>query len=152
MAVVSDADLDGLVGAFYRPDRDMFRVLLEATHEIGGELAELGVLLGQSAVLVGDYLAEGEIFTVIDLFESAAPDSANESENSDSNPGLTRKAFEDNYLRLHPELPVVIQGLSGTIVEHAKHAGHRFVHVDASHLFEHVVEDIVAARILLKPD
>ena len=35
--------------------------------------------------------------------------------------------------------------------EHAAHGTHRFVHIDASHLYEHVVADIAAARTLLKP-
>jgi hypothetical protein len=45
----------------------------------------------------------------------------------------------------------VVRGPSSTIVEHAAHGTHRFVHIDASHLYEHVVEDIAAARTLLKP-
>jgi SAM-dependent methyltransferase len=130
----------------------MFRALLEASSEMGGDLAELGVLLGRSAALVGSYLQEGETFTVLDLFESPADEAANARENRESYPGLERSLFEANYLNLHGELPVVVQGLSKTITDHVPIGTHRFLHVDASHLYEHVTEDIVNARRLLKPD
>jgi predicted O-methyltransferase YrrM len=149
---ITDADIKAISGAFWAPDRDMFRVLLKATQPMGGDLAELGVFYGASAVLVGSYLQPGETFTVIDLFETPASDDANVEENADQYAGLTQQAFEDNYRRLVGEPPVVIQDFSENIVHHAAHGTHRFVHVDASHLYEHVVKDIDVAKILLKPD
>jgi len=153
MPRVSDADVDSIVGAFWAPDVEMFRVLLEATGDrIGGDLAELGVLYGRSAVLLGDYLRPGETLTVVDLFGDDAGEAANQEENASSYPGLTREAFEDNYRRLLGDLPVVVQGLSHTIADHATPGAHRLVHVDASHLYEHVARDIDVARSLLTTD
>ncbi len=153
MPRLTDDDLEHIVGAFWQPDISMFRALLEATGDrIGGDLAELGVLYGRSAVLLGDHLRKGETLTVVDLFEDAAPDPDNLEENLSSYPGLTRAAFEDNYRRMLGTLPQVVQGLSHTIEDHAPAGAHRFVHVDASHLYEHVVKDIEVAHRLLKPD
>lgn len=149
---VTDADLDTVVGHFLPVDVMLFRALLEATAEAGrGDLAELGVLYGRSAVLIGSSLREGETFTVVDLFGSDPGDVRNAEENDSSYPGLTQEAFEANYRRLLGDLPLVVRGLSHTVVEHASHGTHRFVHVDASHLHANVVRDIEAARVLLAP-
>lgn len=150
---VSDDEIDSIVGHFLPIDVDLFRLLLHATADNGpGDLAELGVLYGRSAVLIGASLRDGETFTVVDLFGADPGDAHNAAENDQSYPGLTRVAFEDNYRRLlGGELPTIVQGLSHTVVDHARHRTHRFVHVDASHLHANVVRDIEAARTLLAP-
>lgn len=132
---------------------EMFRLLLDATEErlAGGDLAELGVYLGKSAALIGYALQPGETFTVVDLFSEPALSEGNQSENEDQYAELSREAFEGYYRRFHEQLPVVVQAPSQTIVDHAAHGTHRFVHIDASHLYEHVVGDIAAARTLLRP-
>lgn len=150
---VTDDELDTIIGAFEPPDPALFRVLLEATaRQLGGDLAEMGVLYGKSAVLLGDFLGPGETLTVVDLFEDEAGDSDNQRENDDSYPGLTQAAFESNYRRFHGALPTIVRGFSQTLGDHVPHGGHRLVHVDASHLHEHVALDIEVARQLLKPD
>ena len=148
-----DEDIESVVGHFLPIDVALFRLLLDATAEAGpGDLAELGVLYGRSAVLIGSSRRDGETFTVVDLFGADPGDADNAAENRDSYPGLTRPAFEANYRRLlGGELPTVVQGLSHTVVDRARHGTHRFVHVDASHLHENVVRDIEAARTLLAP-
>ena len=147
---LGDEEIDSVVGHFLPIDVSLFRLLLDATADARpGDLAELGVLYGRSAVLIGSSRREGETFTVADLFGADPGDDHNAAENDSSYPGLTRAAFEENYRRLVGELPVVVEGLSHTIVDHARHGTHRFVHVDASHLHENVVRDIAAARILL---
>ena len=101
---------------------------------------------------MGGAVRDNEVLTVIDLFGEGAFSVANQDENEDQYLGLSRSAFETNYLRLHRCLPVVITGPSESIVQHASNGGHRFVHVDASHHYEHVVADIEAARQLLMPN
>lgn len=153
MAQVSDAQVSDLPGWFLPSDIYLFRVHLAQSAQSGpGDLAELGVYLGKSAALIGSDLTCGEVFTVIDLFGSDADDERNLAENMDQYSDLTRLKFEVNYRHLHSDLPVVVQGYSETIVAHASHGTHRFVHIDASHLYEHVVKDIHAARTLLRPD
>lgn len=114
-----------------------------------GDLVELGTFKGKSAVLIGDYLADGERFFALDLFHSGTDD-ANAHENR-YYPTLTREAFEKTYLAFHDRLPEVIQGLSTEIVEHVAPGSVRFMHIDASHLYEHVAADIRSARQLVAP-
>lgn len=152
MGPIADADIDAIPGWFYALDRDVFRVLLAASKTLGGDLAELGVYFGASAVLIGSALQPGEAFTVVDLFEDEAEDAANAAEKALWHASLTRAGFERTYRDLLGALPVIIQGPSQTIVDHARHGTHRFVHIDASHQFDHVVEDIAASKLLLKPD
>lgn len=146
-------DIQLLPGWFQRIDMEIFKQLLDGTADRlgGGDLAELGVYLGKSAALIGWGLRPGETFTVIDLFEQEAESDANRVENEEQYPELSQDAFERHYLSIHDRLPTVVRGPSSTITEHASHGTHRFVHIDASHLHEHVVADIEAARMLLKP-
>ena len=149
--MTTDSSIDAIPGWFFSTDRKLFRWFLSEQIEarMAGDLAELGVYLGKSAVLIGDYLQPGETFTVIDLFESPAGDSHNQGENDNEYAGLTQQAFEANYLRCHPSLPNVVRGFSEEITDHAAIGRHRFVHIDASHLYEHVRGDIAAARQLI---
>jgi hypothetical protein len=143
--------LDTIPGWMTALDEALFRFFLSTQVSDGelGDVAELGVYMGKSAVVIGDYVRDDELFTVVDLFEAASVDAANQDENERSYPGFTQRIFEGHYLRFHPTLPKIVRGLSNTIVEHAPHGTHRFVHIDASHLYEHVVGDIAAARMLL---
>jgi hypothetical protein len=117
-----------------------------------GDLVEVGVYLGKSAVLIGRFKRPEETFTVCDLFGAEARDQHNQRENDHSYSKLSRERFERNYLALHDELPVIVQDLSSAIVDHVRPASARFVHVDASHLYEHVATDVDCARTILKPD
>lgn len=127
-------------------------MLPESRRQVGpGDMAELGAYLGKSTVLIGAYLQDDETFTVIDLFESPADDANNQVEHDTSYSALTQQKFEQHYRAVHGRLPTVIRGFSETIVDHARHGTHRFVHIDASHHYAHVVQDIAAARVLLDP-
>ncbi len=117
-----------------------------------GDLVELGAYLGKSAALIGGFKKPDETFTVCDLFGAPPADDPNRRENAKSYPQLDRTAFERNYLSLLSELPVVVQDFSSAIVDHVAAASVRFMHVDASHLYEHVVVDVASAQKLLRPD
>ena len=140
-------------GWFSSIDQKVFTFLLGEAKGIigGGDAAEIGAYLGKSAILIGNNMDDGETFTVIDLFGAPAVDGDNQEENKIFAPKISVEKFRENYLRFHPELPVVIQALSSEITRHASHGTHKFVHVDASHQYEHAKEDIASAKVLLKP-
>lgn len=147
-------ELDQIKGWFFASDRRMFAWLLQRQIDAGhrGDVVELGCYLGKSAVLIGDLVAADETFTVVDLFESDAPDTDNTHEMSMSYSTLAEAAFAENYLKFHPSLPVVVKGPSSDIVDHVEVGSCRFIHVDASHLYPHVSVDVDSARILLAED
>ncbi len=139
-------------GWFAWTDQQLFRYFLGlAAPQEPGHLVELGVYLGKSAALIGEYQRPGERFVVCDLFNGDS-DLANTIENSRSYAQLTREAFEENYRAVRGDLPEIVQGLSSTITDHVDAGTVRFLHVDASHLYRHVVGDIASAVTLLSPN
>ncbi len=150
MAISSSA-LAAVPGWLPPADRALFDTLLAQQSE-SGDLAELGVYQGKTAIVIGSHLRSGETFTVVDLFEESAEDAANSTENDREYSGLMRNQFEANYLKFFETLPNVVTGPSTSILQFARHKAHRFVHIDASHLYQHVVADIEAARLLLQED
>lgn len=146
--------LHDVPGWFYRADILLFDWFLrrQQTAGIRGDLLELGSYMGKSAVLMPAYLENDESFTVCDLFGSDAPDAGNQRETSGSYDSLTRQAFEANYLSFHDELPRILQAPTSVVPEEVTSGSCRFVHVDASHLYEHVRSDIANARKVLVAD
>jgi SAM-dependent methyltransferase len=147
--------LDDVPGWFWPIDQQLFAWLLERQTATGtsGDLLEMGSYLGRSAILIGRYLREGESFTVCDLFDSQAPDGDNAAEMTMSyRETLTRTAFERNYLAFHPQLPAIVQAPTSVLGDGRIAADScRFVHIDASHLYEHVAVDIRSAKSALGP-
>jgi predicted O-methyltransferase YrrM len=148
------AALDDVPGWFPALDQRVFRWILERQDRLGqaGDLLELGVYLGKSAILTGRHLRPGETYTVCDLFDSDAPDMANAQEMRTSYRSLTRVGFEKNYLAFHERLPEIIQAPTSAVLDHVQPGSCRFVHIDASHLYEHVRGDLTAARTVLGDD
>jgi hypothetical protein len=150
--VARPAHIDEIEGWFFPADRLLFDWVLSRRDGVPGDLVELGVYMGKSAVYIGSYLREGEVFTVCDLFDAPAPDAETDTEMRVYYPTLTRKKFEHNYLSFHSALPVVVEGPSSMISSRVKPQSCRFAHIDASHLYEHVSVDIDNVRDLLVPD
>ncbi|MEV0119641.1 class I SAM-dependent methyltransferase [Streptomyces sp. NPDC050844] len=147
--------LSDVKGWFHPVDQVLFDWILSRQYERSeqGDLLELGAYLGKSAIFMGTYLRADETFTVCDLFDSPAPDEANSAEMGRSyRSTLTRRAFEANYRSFHDELPQIVQEPSAGITTHVEPDTCRFVHIDASHLYEHVHADITAAREVLGTD
>ncbi|MFD0316895.1 class I SAM-dependent methyltransferase [Streptomyces flavalbus] len=146
--------LEDVRGWFPVLDQVLFEWLLDRQEAAGtrGDLLEVGVFMGKSAIFLGRHLRPGERYTVCDLFEGDAPDDANQAESRKSYAALTRRAFEANYLAFHDELPRVLQGPSSLVPAEVPAGSCRFVHIDGSHLYEHVYGDIGAARDALLPD
>ncbi|MFJ4091287.1 class I SAM-dependent methyltransferase [Kitasatospora sp. NPDC089913] len=141
---------EDIPGWFFRLDQEAFGHLLTAQSTAGttGDILELGSYLGRSAVLLGDHVRPGERLTVCDLFDSDAGDADNAAEMTMSyRTTLTRSGFEANYLAFHPELPTIVQAPTSVLADGRVPEGScRFVHIDASHLYEHVAGDIAVAR------
>ncbi|MFF7642367.1 class I SAM-dependent methyltransferase [Streptomyces canus] len=144
-------ELRDVPGWFPPLDQMLFSWFLQR-QEKPGDLLELGAYMGKSAILLGQHLRDGERFTVCDLFGGEAPDGANRAETTKSYASLTRQAFERNYLSFHDALPRVIEGPTSVVPGEVAPGTCRFVHIDASHLYEHVYGDIGAAREILLPD
>ncbi|MFJ3665405.1 class I SAM-dependent methyltransferase [Streptomyces sp. NPDC090106] len=147
-------ELTDVPGWFPPLDQVLFTWFLERQENLGrtGDLLELGAYMGKSAILLGRHLRAGERFTVCDLFGGEAPDGANRAETAKSYASLTRQAFERNYLSFHDELPRVVEAPSSVVSTEVDAGSCRFVHIDASHLYAHVRDDIGAARDILQPD
>ncbi|MCW5251638.1 MULTISPECIES: class I SAM-dependent methyltransferase [unclassified Streptomyces] len=147
-------ELNDVPGWFQPLDQVLFSWLLEwqENDDTRGDLLELGAYMGKSAILLGHHLRDGETLTVCDLFGADAPDDANRAETARSYASLTRLSFERNYLSFHDALPTVVQAPTSAITGTVAPGSCRFVHIDASHLYEHVHGDIGAARELLRPD
>ncbi len=139
-------------GWFYNADLVLFDWFLNHQRRLGqrGDLLEMGAYLGKSAIMLRSYLREDETFTVCDLFGSEAPTESNEREMQGSYSTLTRRGFESNFLSFHDELPRVLHAPTSVVPDEVEPRSCRFVHVDASHLYEHVRGDIVAARDSLR--
>src|SRR2546427_10329547 len=72
-----------------------------------GDMLEIGVFEGKSAIILGSLLGPEEHIEVCDIFESDALTPENREENRVSYPGLSQRSFELNYRRWHEQLPVV---------------------------------------------
>ncbi len=134
-------------------DAELFSALCDAQSQfgMGGDLLEIGCYLGKSSILLGYARKPDEQLTVCDLFESTTGDAANDRENQNYYPGLARDAFERNFQKFHPVAPRVIQGPSTDLGDLLSEVSFRFVHIDGSHLFEVVREDIALSRRLAVP-
>ena len=141
-------------GWFAALDQLLFGWHLEWQSSLGvsGDLVELGVYKGKSAILIGAHLQPGETFIVCDLFgrpASAADIGAGASQFYQDR--LCRQDFEANYLGFLETLPQIVEGPSSTILQHVQPGTARFVHIDAAHRYSNVRQDISSARTMLCP-
>jgi hypothetical protein len=141
--------LDDVPGWFKHTDQILFDWLL--TNQESGDLLELGVYLGKTAIYIGNYLRPGERFTVCDLFDLARSEDSILPDVRSFYSELTQDAFERNYLTFHDTLPTIVRAKTSEILDHVAPASCRFIHIDASHMYEHVRGDLMAARKLLTP-
>ncbi|MER5931967.1 class I SAM-dependent methyltransferase [Streptomyces sp. NPDC002054] len=153
-ALTAPTQLEDVKGWFWAVDQLLFDWFLKRQNEDpaqGGNLLEMGAYMGKSAIFLGSYLQKDEEFTICDLFDSPAPDESNVEEMQKSYSTLTRRAFEANYLAFHDELPTVIMAPTYVVPEKVREASCRFIHIDASHLYEHVHGDIAASKVVGAP-
>lgn len=147
---------DDVPGWFMPVDQALFSWFLAYQNQTQapGEVVELGVFKGKSAIVIGNHLRPGEVFTACDLF-----DDIESSEVADAGEqaffrtqSLTQAEFERNYLSFHKDLPRIVRAPTGTITRHVAPGSARFVHIDAGHTYPLVREDTASARTMLRPD
>ena len=122
---------DGLRGWFMRADLGLLCAVNRVQQRTGirGNILEIGVYAGKSAVLLGFLLTPGEQLHVCDPFEE-----------------VPRTEFEATYRRFHGSLPVLWQGRSREVLRLLPDQSCRIVHVDGAHDYESVRADIAIAR------
>lgn len=136
--------VESIPGWFSHQDQAIFEILLAYQNSINllGDLLEIGVYLGKSAVVLGAYRKRDEEVVVCDLFLNASNSEHNDDENSFSYSDLTRPTFERNYQRARGELPRILECSSLNLGSNLKNQKFRFIHVDGSHLYEIVKHDL----------
>lgn len=145
--------LDDIPGGLERWDAELMVHLSEAQHgrSVRGDLLEIGTWLGRTSVLLGFLAGGGEQLQVCDLFDRVPPTEAGRQALIESGDGtVTLADFQASYGRFHSTMPVIHQCPSGELSVTNVGRSFRFVHVDGSHLYEAVLEDMALAHSILK--
>jgi hypothetical protein len=145
--------MESVPGWFTRVDA---RLLLgidrcQAAEGIRGDLLEIGVYLGKSAILLGYLPTDGEALHVCDLFEPPGHHPGADRTHAGLYVRGDQAAFEANYRRFHPSLPAVHVGESSGLEPVLEPGSFRLVHIDGSHAYETVRADLALAHALLVP-
>ena len=154
MATTTPKKLDDVPGWMIRADQWLFERILsfQVGSQAPGDLVELGVYKGKSAIVIGRHQQPGETFTVCDLFEDVTSELTLHQADRNAYRTLSEEEFANNYLAFHDTLPEVVRGLSSAIEDHVTAGSCRYIHIDASHMYVNVREDAAAARRLLRKD
>ena len=145
--------MDSVEGWFYREDILLFEKLneLQRVDHVNGDLLEIGAYHGKSAILLGYFRRKAEQLVVCDLFETPGQTLENRAEKEFWYSKLTQDVFEKNYLRFHRQLPMILTCPSTKLLKVGKLSRtFRFIHIDGSHVYSIVRQDIHTAKTLLK--
>ena len=110
-----------------------------------GDLREIGVYEGKSAILLGSLLKENEELHVCDIFENSNLDTFNLAENLSSYPGLAKDTFTCNFLKALGFLPIIHAMDSKYLASELAEKRFRFIHIDGSHIYEYAANDLEIA-------
>lgn len=140
-------------GWFYEEDAFVFEAIsgMQTRNHISGDFLEIGAYRGRSAAFLGFLLQPDEQLVVCDLFEGQGVNAENQAEKAAWYASLNRQEFERQYLQVHPHLPRILACRSSAL----ERVGNlsptfRFIHIDGSHLYEIVKQDLLTASELLK--
>jgi hypothetical protein len=139
-----------VLGWFEDVDAAVFRAIdhVQRAGSVEGDLLEIGTYLGKSAILLGYLLRPSERLVVCDLFTNEALDPALDAD-APFYGQLSRLAFEENYSRFHSRPACVIERSSTELADEGLERSFRVVHVDGSHRFDVVRQDITTALDLV---
>lgn len=145
--------LDDIPGGLERWDAELMVHLSEAQHgrSVRGDLLEIGTWLGRTSVLLGFLAGEGEQLQVCDLFDRVpATEEGRRALIESGGQTVTLADFQASYARFHSTMPVVHQCPSSELSVTNVGRIFRFVHVDGSHVYEAVLEDLALVHSILK--
>jgi hypothetical protein len=131
--------LDDIPGWFYPVDQAAFRLILDQPGS--GNLLEIGVYRGKSAVLIGEYVRDDELI-LCDLFEAVT-----EHEHIPPHLRACGDDFADHHFfgfwdQFHSWRPTVERSMSSDLELSCQL---RFTHIDGCHSYECAHSDIVLA-------
>jgi hypothetical protein len=130
-------------GWFSNADAVVFDSLLNLQREnlITGNLLEIGVFAGKSAVFLNYYRDQSEFLHVCDIFEGET-NGENYDEISDSYENLSESRFKSNFTKVFSELPIIHACNSLELESRLYNDRFRFIHIDGSHLYNFVRNDL----------
>jgi Glycosyl transferase family 2/Methyltransferase domain len=139
-----------VLGWFDDVDTAVFRAIdhVQRASGVQGDLLEIGTYLGKSAILLGYLLRPSEHLAVCDLFTNEALDPDLDAD-APFYGQLSRVAFEENYSRFHVRPARVIERSSTELADEGLERSFRIAHVDGSHRFDIVRQDITTALDLV---
>ena len=140
-------------GWFETADFELFVRILHGQEacEVHGDLLEVGVFHGRSAILLGYFASGLDRLHLCDTF-GTGPDvlsGENRAENVRWYDGLTEQKFLDAFARFHQHQPVMHVRPSVELRQLLDRGSFRFIHLDGSHTESVVREDLALACELL---
>lgn len=139
-------------GSLGQQDTYVFEVFdeLQGLGNVNGDLLEIGVYQGQSAILLGFLRRNEERLHVSDPFVGPSAHDPDFLKGSVAYyQSYSRELFETNYLRFHDDLPCIHVCSSLDLYDRLEPASFRFIHIDGSHRREVIRSDIALAQKLL---
>jgi len=139
-----------VLGWFEDVDAAVFRAIdhVQGASGVKGDLLEIGTYLGKSAILLGYLLRPRERLVVCDLFTNEGLDPALDAD-AEFYGALSRSAFEENYTRFHDQPASVVERSSTELIDEGFGRVFRIAHVDGSHRYDVVRQDISTALDLV---
>jgi hypothetical protein len=135
-----------VLGWFEDVDAAVFRAIddVQRASGVGGDLLEIGAYLGKSSILLGYLLRPQERLVVCDLFTNEGLDPELDADAAFYG-ALSRSAFEENYAKFHDQPASVIERPSTELAHEGLGRSFRIAHIDGSHRFDVVRQDIATA-------
>ena len=134
-------EIEKIPGWFTKADQITFSILLEM-QSTRGDILEIGVFKGKSAIFLEHFRKCDEFLHACDLFENETNDFENKNEVRTSYFGLNRSDFEKNFLQYHSSLPEIHECDSKALSIILNKNKFRFIHIDGSHLYDFVRSDL----------
>ncbi len=147
---LSPATLEIIPGWFSALDQEVFSAILSEQNY--GNILEIGVYQGKSAIFIEQFRKSGEEFHVCDVFDGVETHSHNNAEIMKSYEDLSFSKFKINFERFFSHLPIVHICDSEDLGARIGSKIFRFIHIDGSHLYDIVKKDLKFATEHLHPE